>query len=177
MSTGTHVLTSIKGTPLYMAPELIRGESYDHKVDIWSLGCIMYQLLVGVPPFNTDSLVTLIRLICDEQKEQSLQWPTFVSEPCITFLKGLLQKDADERFDWEDILNHDFVKGHILVCDDSTNMPLTRVMSENTLQAKEKQRKDHLNNKSLKVKKSTVSEKRKTKTTIISILNYMTTLH
>lgn len=155
MSTGTHVLTSIKGTPLYMAPELIREESYDHKADLWSLGCIMYQILVGAPPFNTDSLLTLIRLICDEQ----IQWPTFVSEPCITFLKGLLQKNPDERFDWEDILSHNFVKGHILICDDSTNMPLTRVMSENTLQAKEKQRKDHLDNKSSKGKKNTVSKR------------------
>lgn len=35
MSTGTHVLTSIKGTPLYMAPELIQERPYDHNVDLW----------------------------------------------------------------------------------------------------------------------------------------------
>lgn len=35
MSTGTHVLTSIKGTPLYMAPELIEEYPYDHNADLW----------------------------------------------------------------------------------------------------------------------------------------------
>ena len=35
MSTGTHVLTSIKGTPLYMAPELVEEYPYDHNADLW----------------------------------------------------------------------------------------------------------------------------------------------
>jgi fused-like protein len=143
MSTGTHVLTSIKGTPLYMAPELIEEQPYDYKADLWSLGCIMYELLVGAPPFCTASILHLIRLIRHEQ----IKWPTFVSDSCVTFLKGLLQKDPAKRINWEQILNHSFVKGHILICDDSTNMPLTKALSENTLQAKEQQRKDHLSNK------------------------------
>lgn len=142
MSTGTHVLTSIKGTPLYMAPELIEEQPYDYKADLWSLGCIMYELLVGAPPFCTASILHLIRLIRHEQ----IRWPTFISESCISFLKGLLQKDPGKRISWEQILNHEFVKGHILICDDLTNMPLTRALSENTLQAKEQQRKD-LSNK------------------------------
>lgn len=102
MSTGTHVLTSIKGmsklnknlgyyllflgTPLYMAPELIEEQPYDHNADLWSLGCIIYELLVGAPPFCTASILHLIRLIRHEQ----IQWPTFISENCISFLKVLL---------------------------------------------------------------------------------------
>ena len=35
LKRGSHVLTSIKGTPLYMAPELIEGRAYDYKVDLW----------------------------------------------------------------------------------------------------------------------------------------------
>lgn len=83
MSTGTHVLTSIKGTPLYMAPELIEEQPYDHNADLWSLGCIIYELLVGAPPFCTASILHLIRLIRHEQ----IQWPTFLSENCISFLR------------------------------------------------------------------------------------------
>lgn len=82
MSTGTHVLTSIKGTPLYMAPELIEELPYDHNVDLWSLGCIIYELLVGSTPFYTNSIIHLIRLI----KEKQIQWPTFLSADCTTFL-------------------------------------------------------------------------------------------
>ncbi|RZC42531.1 serine/threonine-protein kinase fused-like [Asbolus verrucosus] len=116
MSTGTHVLTSIKGTPLYMAPELIEEQPYDYKADLWSLGCIIHE---------------------------QIQWPTFVSDNCITFLKGLLQKDPAKRINWDEILNHRLVKGHILICDDSTNMPLTRALSDKTLQVKEQQRNDN----------------------------------
>ncbi|KAJ8932532.1 hypothetical protein NQ318_000649 [Aromia moschata] len=81
MSTGTHVLTSIKGTPLYMAPELIDEQPYDYNADLWSLGCIIYELLLGTPPFCTASILHLIRLIRHEQ----IQWPTFLSENCTSF--------------------------------------------------------------------------------------------
>lgn len=146
MSTGTHVLTSIKGTPLYMAPELIEEQPYDYKADLWSLGCIMYEILIGAPPFCAASILRLIRQIREEQ----IQWPTFLSPDCISFLKGLLQKDPLKRFSWEEILNHSFIKGHILICDDFSNKPLTRAMSANTLQAKEQQRKEHIANKTHK---------------------------
>ena len=47
MSASTLVLTSIKGTPLYMSPELVQERPYDHTVDLWSLGVIIYELFVG----------------------------------------------------------------------------------------------------------------------------------
>ncbi|NXY92778.1 STK36 kinase, partial [Alcedo cyanopectus] len=51
MSIHTMVLTSIKGTPLYMSPELVEERPYDHTADLWSVGCILYELSVGTPPF------------------------------------------------------------------------------------------------------------------------------
>ena len=51
ISTNTIVLTSIKETPLYMAPELVQKLPYKHTVDLWSLRVIMYELFVGQPPF------------------------------------------------------------------------------------------------------------------------------
>ncbi|KAF5307943.1 hypothetical protein FQR65_LT06510 [Abscondita terminalis] len=146
MSTGTHVLTSIKGTPLYMAPELIEEHPYDHNADLWSLGCIIYELLVGTPPFCTTSLLHLIRMI----KHDQVQFPTFLSEVCVSFLKGLLQKDPGKRVAWPDLLKHPFVKGHVLILDDVPSKPLTRPMSVDTLQAKEQQRKDCLSQKAQK---------------------------
>jgi serine/threonine protein kinase len=47
MSASTLVLTSIKGTPLYMAPELVQEQPYTHAVDLWSLGVILYGKRCG----------------------------------------------------------------------------------------------------------------------------------
>lgn len=40
------------GTPLNMAPEILKGEKYDHKVDVWSLGTVFYEMLTGFTPFT-----------------------------------------------------------------------------------------------------------------------------
>ncbi|GLV32484.1 fused [Carabus blaptoides fortunei] len=138
MSTGTHVLTSIKGTPLYMAPELIEEHPYDHNADLWSLGCIIYELLVGAPPFCTTSILHLVRLIRHEQ----VQWPNFISEDCISFLQGLLQKDPSKRLTWPEILQHPFVEGHVIMNDDAGTIPLTKPLPPLELEAKERQFQD-----------------------------------
>lgn len=63
MSVNTMVLTSIKGTPLYMSPELVQEKPYDHTSDLWALGCILYELYTGLPPFYTTSVVQLVKMI------------------------------------------------------------------------------------------------------------------
>ena len=102
----TMVLTSIKGTPLYMAPELIEEKPYDHTADLWSAGAILYELSVGYPPFPTNSLFQLIKKIRYEQ----IFWPTHLSEDLRSFLQGLLEKDCKRRFTWQQILEHPFLK-------------------------------------------------------------------
>ncbi|KAL1488541.1 hypothetical protein ABEB36_015005 [Hypothenemus hampei] len=146
MSTGTHVLTSIKGTPLYMAPELIDELPYDYNADLWSLGCIIYELLMGTPPFCTNSILHLIRKIKTEQ----IKWPTFLSPDCTSFLKGLLQKDPSKRMTWTQILNHHFIKGHVNITKSVASMPLTSSPSASMQEVKEQQRKESINNKHLK---------------------------
>jgi len=48
------------GTPYYMAPEQIRAEPYDHRVDIYALGAMMYKALAGVPPFTADTPMAVL---------------------------------------------------------------------------------------------------------------------
>ena len=45
-------MTAKCGTGYYVAPEIVKGENYDQKVDIWSLGIILYIIIYGKPPFN-----------------------------------------------------------------------------------------------------------------------------
>eukprot|EP00906_Rhabdomonas_costata_P025024 RCo035864 len=106
MSCNTMVLTSIKGTPLYMAPELVQEQPYNHTVDLWSLGCILYELIVGVPPFYTNSIYTLIHMIVKDV----VKYPENISADCKSFLKGLLNKTASQRLDWNTgLLEHPFL--------------------------------------------------------------------
>jgi len=47
------------GTPLYLAPELVKRRPYDFKVDLWAFGCVLYHMAALEPPFNGESLVAL----------------------------------------------------------------------------------------------------------------------
>ena len=49
------------GTPYYASPEVWRDEPYDSKSDIWSLGCVIYEMCTGKPPFKGKDLDTLYR--------------------------------------------------------------------------------------------------------------------
>ncbi|XP_022640398.1 serine/threonine-protein kinase TIO isoform X2 [Vigna radiata var. radiata] len=106
MSTNTVVLRSIKGTPLYMAPELVREQPYNHTVDLWSLGVILYELFVGQPPFYTNSVYALIRHIVKDP----VKYPDRMSPNFKSFLKGLLNKAPESRLTWPALLEHPFVK-------------------------------------------------------------------
>uniref|UniRef100_A0A383VWV5 non-specific serine/threonine protein kinase n=1 Tax=Tetradesmus obliquus TaxID=3088 RepID=A0A383VWV5_TETOB len=106
MSCNTMVLTSIKGTPLYMAPELVQEQPYNHTVDLWSLGVILYELFVGQPPFYTNSIYSLIHHIVKDP----VKFPTNISGDFKSFLKGLLNKKPSDRLGWPELLEHPFVR-------------------------------------------------------------------
>lgn len=57
--------STVVGTPLYMAPETLDGKPYSFASDIWSLGCVLYEICTGAPPFVAATTPGLIRKICD----------------------------------------------------------------------------------------------------------------
>ncbi|OHT04215.1 AGC family protein kinase [Tritrichomonas foetus] len=106
LSCTTLVLTSIKGTPLYMAPELVKEMPYDEKIDIWSLGVILYELYYGKPPYYTNSIYKLIQMITNDP----ITWPGTISPEFKDFLQNMLQKDPNHRASCPQLLNHPFIK-------------------------------------------------------------------
>ncbi|XP_064425478.1 serine/threonine-protein kinase 36 [Latimeria chalumnae] len=115
MSINTLVLTSIKGTPLYMSPELVEEKPYDHTSDLWSVGCILYELFVGTPPFYTNSIFQLVSLIIKDP----VKWPKNMSPDFKSLLQGLLTKNPKQRLSWPTLLRHPFVADAVVVIDDT----------------------------------------------------------
>ena len=82
------------GTPLYIAPELVKKEKYDYKIDIWSLGCSLYHLAKTVPPFTDENLIKLGNSIINDQPSNL---PICYSNELYDFILRLLFKNKDQR--------------------------------------------------------------------------------
>lgn len=80
------------GTPNYMAPEIILSETQDDSVDWWALGCILYELLVGIPPFNGETPDEVFEKVAhfEESVEWSMDGVELFSAPWKTLLQSLL---------------------------------------------------------------------------------------
>ena len=57
--TGSVFATTHVGTPYYMAPELIEDQTYNEKIDIWAIGCILYEMCAKSPPFSAKNILQL----------------------------------------------------------------------------------------------------------------------
>jgi serine/threonine protein kinase len=95
------------GTPFYMSPEICAAERYTLKSDIWSLGCIIYELCSREPPFNAKSHFQLVQRI-KEGKIAPL--PSVYSPELNAVIKDCLRVNPDRRPDTAALLNLPVVK-------------------------------------------------------------------
>jgi len=95
------------GTPFYMSPEICAAERYTLKSDIWSLGCIIYELCSREPPFNAKSHFQLVQKI-KEGKVSPL--PSVYSPELNAVIKDCLKVNPDRRPDTATLLNLPVVK-------------------------------------------------------------------
>jgi len=91
---GTHNLASTAvGTPYYLSPEICENKKYDHKSDVWSLGCVLYELCAGAHPFDAASLKLLVAKIT-----KGIYAPVPGVSPEVSLaIKAMLQRDARKR--------------------------------------------------------------------------------
>jgi len=93
------------GTPNYIAPEVLNKKGHSYEVDVWSLGCILYTLLIGKPPFETSCLKDTYAKI---KKNEYTIPPNKVSATAKNLINNLLQADPNLRPTMCQILQDEF---------------------------------------------------------------------
>lgn len=87
------------GTPHYMSPEQVRGEAIDARSDLFGLGCVLYALCTGHPPFRSESSYAVLRRITDDTPRSIRETNSDIPEWLERIVMKLLAKSADDRFD------------------------------------------------------------------------------
>ena len=88
----------ILGTAAYMSPEQARGQSLDSRTDIWSFGCVLYEMLTGRAPFAGDTISDTLAAILEREPDQTLL-PADTPVPIRRLLRRCLEKDRNGRLD------------------------------------------------------------------------------
>jgi serine/threonine protein kinase len=110
------------GSPINMDPNILkkmtdkqRGKDdgtkvgYDQKADIWSLGTICYEMLIGKSAFNSQSMEELVKKV----ESGSYSIPTNLSKEVVSFLNGMLQYNAKNRLSADELAHHQFLTKNI----------------------------------------------------------------
>ncbi|KAL7985592.1 hypothetical protein Chor_004162 [Crotalus horridus] len=97
--------STICGTLDYLPPEMIEGRTHDETVDLWSLGVLCYEFLVGKPPFEAETYQETYRAI----SRVEYRFPPFVTEGARDLISKLLKHDPKHRLPLEDVLKHPWV--------------------------------------------------------------------
>ena len=96
--------TTVCGTPVYLAPEIINNMGHDEHVDIWCIGVLLFELIVGRPPFSGET----------EQKvrynilKMKINWPNNIDSDAADLISKILKYNPDERISLEQMLLHPF---------------------------------------------------------------------
>ncbi|MCU0721367.1 MAG: serine/threonine protein kinase, partial [Pirellula sp.] len=89
----------LAGTPQYMSPEQARAETVDQRSDLFSLGCVMYAMCTGHPPFRAESSYAVLRLITDKEPRSIREINPDVPEWLCSIIAKLMAKQACDRFE------------------------------------------------------------------------------
>ncbi|XP_027710404.1 serine/threonine-protein kinase PLK4 isoform X2 [Vombatus ursinus] len=93
------------GTPNYISPEVATRSAHGLESDVWSLGCMFYTLLIGRPPFDTDTVRnTLSKVVLADY-----EMPAFLSQEAKDLIHQLLRRNPAERLSLSSVLDHPFM--------------------------------------------------------------------
>lgn len=114
---GIDLANTLCGTPIFMGPELVMNHiekkhirGYNMKADLWSLGALTYEMLMGEPPFSGNNLDDLFQNISKGKYNYSKN--CMISLEAISFINGLLTFNEENRFSFKEMKEHPFLKNH-----------------------------------------------------------------
>ncbi|KAH8894694.1 Pkinase-domain-containing protein [Thozetella sp. PMI_491] len=96
-------------TPTYAAPEIVKGAPSSKSVDVWALGCVLYVLLCGFPPFYGTDKHSLKSVIARGQYEFLSPWWDDISASAQDLIAHLLRIDPSERFTMAEFFDHPWI--------------------------------------------------------------------
>ncbi|ESX00790.1 hypothetical protein KL918_004407 [Ogataea parapolymorpha] len=114
--------TTMCGTLDYLPPEMVEAKTHDEKVDVWALGILLYEFLVGRPPFEEQNSSTTYKRIA----KVDLRIPSFVSPDAADLIRKLLKYEPEKRFRLSEIGKHPWILKNRL------HWPSTFMSLENT---------------------------------------------
>lgn len=124
----TSLAATLCGSPLYMAPEILRGESYNAKADLWSVGAVLYEMSTGKPPFRASNHIELEKVITKNNDRIKFPASAQVPESLKSLIKSLLKNKQTERVSFNEFFSNSLITNEL----ESNDEPLeTSEMDEN----------------------------------------------
>jgi len=113
------------GTPYYLSPELCNGQPYNHKSDVWALGCVLYELATFKHAFDATNLPALVMTIVNGQyKPVSQQYSTDLQDA----IEACLRKHPEQRPSVNDLLNMPIIREEVLQLEMETKLAMEESM-------------------------------------------------
>ena len=97
--------TTVCGTPIYLAPEIIKEQGHDERVDVWWIGVLLFELITGNVPFQGNDLETLKSNIL----KLKITWPRDINLDAKNLIMKILKLDPNARISLTDMLSHPFI--------------------------------------------------------------------
>ncbi len=102
----TLLTDTVCGSPLYMAPEILNHNKYNIKSDLWSVGVILYEMVMREHPFKALNITELTNIV---NKKKPIFLNTDINPECKKLIEKLLIVDSNNRLDWEELYENNWI--------------------------------------------------------------------
>ncbi|KAF9937565.1 hypothetical protein BGZ67_001076 [Mortierella alpina] len=128
------------GTVGYTAPEIVKDERYSKSVDMWAMGCVLYTLLCGFPPFYDESIQALTEKVARGQYSFLSPWWDEISVSVKDLISHLLCVNPNERYTIDQFLAHPWIKAGetAAICEEAVSSAVPAIAVESPAVAENK---------------------------------------